>query len=166
MLEARRILNEWQTRFRRVRDIIAPAAWSRTDWELFAVSVAILVQRNGAHWESEDRRYWDLRWNVRDGGELVCQVECEPQRYIQLVVAQEGGWAGDGSYTWMLAEFSPSGDFLCDPYWVDGSWKDALVALLIPYSERAGFYLGDRSETPAHLLLGGGAPSGDSTPPV
>ena len=158
-LEARRLLAEWQTRLRRVKEILAPPTWARSDWELFAVSVAILVQKHGTHWTGVDKRYWDLRWDIRDGGQLICQVECEPQKYIQLVVAQEGGWAGDDSYTWMLAEFSPSGDFMKDPYWVDGTWKDALVALLVPYSQRAGFYLGDRAETPNHLMLGDSAPA-------
>ncbi len=147
-VELKRVIGEWRLRLGRARDVLAPQRWSDSDWKVFACSVAILVQRHGVHWEDDDRLYWDLRWNIRDGGQLICQVEQESESAISVVIAQSGGFAGDGTYTWLWTEFNPQGEYIREPYWVDGMWKEALVAMLLPYSMRAGFLLGDRAETP------------------
>ena len=106
--------------------------------------------------------YWDLRWNLQDGGELVCQIEHIPGEKTSLVVAQNGGFAQSvGSYTWLWAEFNMEGNFARDPYWVEGTWKDALTALLLPLDRQSGYLLAGRAETPEHLLLQEGARPND-----
>lgn len=152
-LELLRILSEWRIRFQRIKEILAPPLWSKTDWQVFACTLAVMVQKHGAHWVHEGKRYWDMRWTIREGGELVCQIEQMPQQSVAVVVAQSGGFAGEQSYTWLWAEFDTEGQFVQDPYFVEGTWKEALLALLIPYSGRAGFYLGDRSSSPEVVLL-------------
>ncbi|MBX7156920.1 MAG: hypothetical protein K1X66_00840 [Verrucomicrobiae bacterium] len=150
-LELLRILSEWRLRFKRIKEILAPPLWSKTDWQVFSCTLAVMVQKHGAHWEQEGKRYWDMRWSIREGGELVCQIEQMPQKSVCVVVAQTGGFAGDEGYTWLWAEFDTQGQFIHDPYFVDGTWKEALLALLLPYSGRAGFYLGNRAASPALL---------------
>ena len=79
-----------------------------------------------------------------------------------LVVAQNGGFAQEiGSYTWLWAEFNMEGNFARDPYWVEGTWKDALTTLLLPLDRQAGFLLAGRAETPDSLLLQDGARPND-----
>ena len=85
-----------------------------------------------------------------------------PGEKTSLVVAQNGGFAETvGSYTWLWAEFNMEGNFARDPYWVEGSWKDALTALLLPLDRQGAFLLAGRAETPDSLLLQDGARPND-----
>jgi FeS assembly protein IscX len=78
------------------------------------------------------------------------------------VVAQNGGFAQSvGSYTWLWAEFNLEGEFARDPYWVDGTWKDALTAFLLPLDRQSAYLLAGRAETPDSLLLQDGARPND-----
>jgi hypothetical protein len=158
-VEWNRIIHEWKARLRQIKEILNPPPWNSEDWKVFATCLAILVQRHGYHWRINGTLYWDLRWAVREGGELVCQVEQIPDQSIALTVAQVGGFAGDKEpYIWMWTVFDPDGNYIRDPFWVDGIWKDALVGLLLPYASRAGYYLGERTETPNS--------NGDMPPPL
>lgn len=153
-LELRRIFAEWRTRIQRVQAILSPPEWIETDWKQFGRALVGLLQRHGATWTSEPKTYWDLRWNLREGGELICQVESIPGQKISLVVAQTGGFVQEvESYTWFWAEFNPEGEFLRDPYWVEGTWKEALTTLLMPYQNQAGYYLAGSAPTPPSLML-------------
>jgi FeS assembly protein IscX len=77
-------------------------------------------------------------------------------------VAQNGGFATEvGSYTWLWAEFNMEGNFARDPYWVEGTWKEALTALLVPLDRQASYLLAGRAETPDALLLQEGARPND-----
>ncbi|MBI4025917.1 MAG: hypothetical protein HY360_13105 [Verrucomicrobia bacterium] len=155
ILELRRILADWRTRFQRIQAILSPPAWTETDWKKFGRALAGLLQRYGATWTVAPRTYWDLRWNLRDGGELICQAESLPGEKLSLVVAQTGGFVQEvESYTWFWAEFDPDGEFIRDPYWVEGTWKEALTALLLPYQYQAGYYLAGSAPTPPSLMLG------------
>lgn len=148
-VEWNRVIHEWKARLRQIKDIIAPPEWSPEDWKIFATCLAILIQRHGYHWRNDGILYWDLRWKVREGGELVCQVEQVPEQSVAVTVAQNGGFAGDKEpYIWLWSVFDPEGNYIRDPYWVDGIWKDALVGLLLPYASRAGYYLSGRADTP------------------
>ncbi len=153
LLELRRILVEWRTRFQRVQAILQPPSWSETEWQQFGRGLVALLQRHGATWNQDSKTYWDLRWHLRDGGELICQVESVPSEKVSLVVAQAGGFVRETeSYTWFWAEFALDGHFLRDPYWVEGAWKEALATFLFPYYGQAGFYLAGTAPTPASLL--------------
>lgn len=159
-LELRRIFNEWRTRLQRVQAILQPPEWNETDWKQFGRALVGLLQRNGATWTVEPKTYFDLRWHLRDGGELICQVESLPNDKISVVVAQMGGFVQEvESYTWFWAEFDTAGEFLRDPYWVEGTWKDALTSLLLPYQHQAGYYLSGSAQTPPALLLGNSTPT-------
>ncbi len=148
-VEWNRVIHEWKARLRQIKDIISPPAWTPEDWKTFATCLAILVQRHGYHWRNDGILYWDLRWKVREGGELVCQVEQVPEQSIALTVAHNGGFAGHKEpYIWLWTVFDHEGNYIRDPYWVDGIWKDALVGFLLPYASRAGYYLGERTDTP------------------
>jgi hypothetical protein len=175
-VELRRIIAEWRLRMQRVKDILQPPAWTEKEWRQFSQALALLVRDHGQSWIIDPNVYWDLRWKLQDGGELICQVEHVPEIKTSLVVAQTGGFAAQaGSYTWLWAEFDPAGEFSRDPYWVDGSWRDALTALLLPLDRQSSYMLAGRTETPEALLLQDGArpndgvtlalPSGFSGPP-
>jgi hypothetical protein len=175
-VELRRIIAEWRLRMQRVKDILQPPAWNEKEWRQFSQALALLVRDHGQSWIIDPNVYWDLRWKLQDGGELICQVEHVPEIKTSLVVAQTGGFAAPtGSYTWLWAEFNPAGDFSRDPYWVDGSWRDALTALLLPLDRQSSYMLAGRTETPDTLLLQDGArpndgvtlalPAGYSEPP-
>lgn len=154
-LELRRIFTEWRTRLQRVQAILQPPQWSESDWKQFGRGLVGLLQRNGATWMVESKTYWDLRWLLRDGGELICQVEYTPDEKISVVVAQMGGFVQEvESYTWFWAEFNPEGEFMRDPYWIEGTWKEALTTLLLPYQYQAGYYLAGSTPTPPSLMLG------------
>lgn len=156
LLELKRLYDEWRIRLRRVRDIVQPPAWSVDDWHRFAVALYVVVKRYGNHWQEETTLFWDIRWDLEGGGQLICQVEeaSEPEQK-SLVVAQKGGFAdGYDNYTWFYAEFGQSGSFIGDPYWVDGNWKDALAMILLPQQMAAGFYLQGGGLSQQHLLLG------------
>ncbi len=155
ILELRRIYAEWRTRLQRVHSILQPPSWDESEWKQFGRALVGLLQRHGATWSDEIKTYWDLRWNLRDGGVLICQVESEPGCKLSLVVAQMGGFVQEvESYTWFWVEFNPEGEFIRDPYWVEGTWKDALATLLMPYQQQAGYYLAGSAPTPPSLMLG------------
>jgi hypothetical protein len=49
------------------------------------------------------------------------------------------------------------GNFARDPYWVDGSCREALMALILPIDRRSSYMLAGRAETPQALLEQPGA---------
>ncbi|HEY0257089.1 MAG TPA: hypothetical protein VGC39_06580, partial [Candidatus Methylacidiphilales bacterium] len=161
-VELRRILAEWRVRMQRAKEILQPPTWNEKEWRQFSQALALLVRDHGRSWIIDPNVYWDLRWNLQDGGELVCQIEHIPGEKTSLVVAQNGGFAQSvGSYTWLWAEFNMEGNFARDPYWVEGTWKDALTALLLPLDRQGSFLLAGRAETPDALLLQEGARPND-----
>jgi FeS assembly protein IscX len=161
-VEFARILAEWRVRLQRAKDILQPPVWTEKDWRQFSQALALMVRDHGRSWIIDPKVYWDLRWNLKEGGELVCQIEHTPGEKTSLVVAQNGGFAeAVGSYTWLWAEFNPEGDFARDPYWVEGTWKDALTAFLLPLDRQTHYLLAGRAETPEHLLLQDGARPND-----
>ncbi|MDR2463062.1 MAG: hypothetical protein LBD30_04705 [Verrucomicrobiales bacterium] len=154
------MFSEWRVRAQRIRDILRPPVWSPGEWNEFARVLAQAVRRYGKTWENADAEFWDIRWELQEGGELVCQVEQIREKKLSLVVAQYGGFAdGTENYIWFYCEFSENGKFLGEPFWVEGTWKDALSMLLMPHKASSGFYLTGGTSSPAmqHMLLGGGA---------
>ncbi|PAW77265.1 MAG: hypothetical protein B9S32_12240 [Verrucomicrobia bacterium Tous-C9LFEB] len=167
VVELRRLMAEWRIRWQRVRDVVAPPVWAESDWRRFSQGVALLVIDHGQSWIIDPNTYWDMRWKLQGGGELIAQVEYIPQQKTTLIVAQQGGFTTGvvDSYTWLWAEFDMEGNFLRDPYWVDGTWKEALTMLLLPFQKQAGFYLEAPTQTPKELLLQEGArPNENATP--
>jgi FeS assembly protein IscX len=161
-VELHRILAEWRVRLQRAKEILQPPSWSEKEWRQFSQALALMVRDHGRSWIIDPKVYWDLRWNLQDGGELVCQIEHTPGDKTSLVVAQNGGFAQSvGSYTWLWAEFTMEGNFARDPYWVEGTWKDALTALLLPLDRQSAYLLAGRAETPDSLLLQDGARPND-----
>jgi len=161
-VELHRILGEWRVRLSRVKDILQPPTWDEKEWRQFSQALALMVRDHGRSWIIDPNVYWDLRWRLQDGGELVCQIEHVPGEKTSLVVAQNGGFAESvGSYTWLWAEFNMEGNFSRDPYWVEGTWKDALTSLLLPLDRQAAYLLAGRAETPDALLLQDGARPND-----
>lgn len=161
-VELHRILAEWRVRLHRAKDILQPPTWNEKEWRQFSQALALMVRDHGRSWIIDPNVYWDLRWNLQDGGELVCQIEHVPGEKTSLVVAQNGGFAESvGSYTWLWAEFAPDGNFARDPYWVEGTWKDALTAFLLPLDRQSAYLLAGRAETPQALLLQEGARPND-----
>ena len=157
-VELRRIIAEWRLRVSRVKNILQPPSWSEKEWRQFAQALALLVRDHGRSWIIDPNVYWDLRWKLQDGGELVCQVEHIPSEKTSLIVAQTGGFAVEvGSYTWLWAEFNMAGDFARDPYWVEGTWKEALTTLLLPLDRQSSYLLAGRTDTPTALLNQEGA---------
>ena len=162
-VELRRILAEWRLRVERVKDILQPPTWDEQEWRQFSQALALMVRDHGRSWIIEPNVYWDLRWRLQDGAELVCQIEHIPGEKTSLVVAQNGGFATEvGSYTWLWAEFNMEGNFSRDPYWVEGTWKEALTTLLLPLNRQASYLLAGRAETPDSLLLQDGARPNDN----
>jgi FeS assembly protein IscX len=161
-VELARIVAEWRVRLQRAREILKPPSWSEKEWRQFSQALALMVRDHGRSWIIDPKVYWDLRWNLQDGGELVCQIEHTPGEKTSLVVAQNGGFAQSvGSYTWLWAEFDLEGEFSRDPYWVDGSWKEALTAFLLPLERQTSYLLAGRAQTPDSLLLQEGARPND-----
>jgi hypothetical protein len=157
-VELRRIVSEWRLRLQRVQAILNPPAWNENEWRQFSQAVTLLVRDHGTSWAIADKLYWDLRWHLQGGGELIAQVEHLPDQKTTLIVAQTGGFANDdGSYTWLWAEFDLGGEFARDPYWVEGTWKEALTSLLMPLQKQAAYYLAAPAQTPEALLLQDGA---------
>ena len=141
-VELRRITQEWRTRLQRVQQILQPSEWGTDDWNRFARALSTMVRAHGSTWSEGNTSYWDVRWTLQDGGELICQAEDGADGKKTLVVAQTGGFAeGLENYTWFFAEFGQTGDFLGNPYWVDGTWKEALAMMLLPQQAGAGYYL-------------------------
>ncbi len=162
-VELARIFSEWRVRLHRAREILQPPTWNEKEWRQFSQALALMVRDHGRSWIIDPKVYWDLRWNLQDGGELVCQIEHTPGEKTSLVVAQNGGFAQSvGSYTWLWAEFNLEGEFSRDPYWVDGSWKDALTAFLLPLERQTNYLLAGRAQTPDALLLQEGARPNDA----
>ena len=161
-VELHRILAEWRVRLQRAKEILQPPAWNEKEWRQFSQALALMVRDHGRSWIIDPNVYWDLRWNLQDGGELVCQIEHIPGEKTSLVVAQNGGFAESvGSYTWLWAEFNTEGNFSRDPYWVEGTWKDALTAFLLPLDRQSAYLLAGRAQTPDSLLLQDGARPND-----
>src|SRR5476651_195181 len=161
-VELHRILAEWRVRLNRAKEILQPPTWSEKEWRQFSQALSLMVRDHGRSWIIDPNVYWDLRWNLQDGGELVCQIEHIPGEKTSLVVAQNGGFAeAVGSYTWLWAEFNMEGNFSRDPYWVEGTWKDALTALLLPFERQSAYLLAGRAQTPDSLLLQDGARPND-----
>lgn len=154
LIELRRVFAEWRMRLQRVQSVLQPPSWTREDWQQFARALYLLVKKYGTTWASEEITYWDLRWDLKEGGELICQVE-ENQGNSErsLVVAQSGGFANAVEhYTWFFGELNDKGLFVGEPYWVDGNWKEALAMILLPHRMAAGFYLSD-SKVPVQPLM-------------
>jgi FeS assembly protein IscX len=161
-VELHRLVAEWRVRLMRAKEILQPPTWNEQEWRQFSQALALMVRDHGRSWIIDPNVYWDLRWNLQDGGELVCQIEHVPGERTSLVVAQNGGFAESvGSYTWLWAEFDMQGNFSRDPYWVEGTWKDALTAFLVPLDRQSSYLLAGRAETPAALLLQEGARPND-----
>ena len=166
-VEMRRILAEWRLRLQRIREIVQPPSWAEPEWRQFSQALALLVREHGRSWIIDPNVYWDLRWKLQDGGELIAQVEHVPGEKTSLVVAQNGGFAEEiGSYTWLWAEFNMEGNFARDPYWVDGTWKDALTTLLLPLERQSNYLLAGMAQTPDSLLLQEGARPNDGNYPI
>lgn len=152
-VELRRITQEWRTRLQRVQQILQPSEWGVDDWNRFARALSQMVRAHGSTWTEGETTYWDVRWTLHDGGELICQAEDGTDGKKTLVVAQTGGFAeGLDNYTWFYGEFGQTGDFLGNPYWVDGTWKEALAMMLLPQQAGAGFYLSGGNVGSAPML--------------
>src|SRR5476649_1860074 len=161
-VELHRILAEWRVRLHRAKEILQPPSWNEKEWRQFSQALALMVRDHGRSWIIDPNVYWDLRWRLQDGGELVCQIEHIPGEKTSLVVAQNGGFATEvGSYTWLWAEFNMEGNFSRDPYWVEGTWKEALTTLLMPLDRQASYLRAGRAQTPDSLLLQEGARPND-----
>jgi hypothetical protein len=162
-VELQRLVHEWRIKFQRIREILQPPQWDEQDWNNFSVALALLAKQQGSHWEADGKMYWDLRWSVKEGGELVCQIEQTPGYSLVVTVAQNGGFAGDRSYVWLWAELDQEGRFLKDPYFTDGAWKEALMLLMLPMENRAGFLLESgtdpRVKSETKLALSGAKPN-------
>src|ERR1700728_3986369 len=166
-VEMRRILAEWRLRLQRIKEIVQPPSWAEPEWRQFSQALALLVRKHGRSWIIDPNVYWDLRWKLQEGGELIAQVEHVPGEKTSLVVAQNGGFAEEiGSYTWLWAEFNMEGDFSRDPYWVEGTWKDALTTLLLPLERQSNYLLAGMATTPDSLLLQEGARPNDGNYPI
>jgi hypothetical protein len=74
-VELRRIAHEWRTRLQRVQQILQPSEWAVDDWNRFARALTQMVRAYGSTWTEGDSTFWDVRWTLQDGGELICQTE-------------------------------------------------------------------------------------------
>lgn len=166
LVELKRMFSEWRIRLQRARDVMQPAIWSPEEWNEFSLTLVAVVRKYGRQWEDEGTAYWDLRWELIEGGELACQFEDTPGLKRSLVVAQYGGFAdGTENYIWFYGEFNERGTFIGNPYYVDGSWKDALAMILMPHKMSSTFYLADAGAPMGHeYLLGSGQAEWEDTP--
>lgn len=156
-VELKRLFSEWRIKMQRVQQVLQQPGWEYAQWNEFAKMLAIVVRKNGTFWERDGSFFWDIRWKLQEGGELICQLEEVPEQKCSLTVAQKGGFAnGVEEYIWLYCEFGRSGEFLGDPFWVDGNWRDALSMLIMPHQMAGSFYLGDGSVPIQNNLLGGG----------
>ena len=89
-VELRRITQEWRTRLQRVQQILQPSEWAVDDWNRFARALSQMVRAHGSTWTEGETTYWDVRWTLQDGGELICQAENGSDGKKTLVVAQTG----------------------------------------------------------------------------
>ncbi|MEM9399662.1 MAG: hypothetical protein AAF984_05590 [Verrucomicrobiota bacterium] len=142
IVELKRLFSEWRIRLKRVQEVVQPPVWNVNDWNHFARALFSIIRKYGNTWTHEETTYWDIRWDLENSAQLICQVEENTAGKRSLVVAQQGGFAqGSDNYTWFYSEFNEEGTFIGDPYWVDGNWKDALAMMLLPQQMAAGFYL-------------------------
>jgi len=154
LLELRRLFSEWNIRLKRVQEVLQPESWVEEDWNQFSKTLSLVTQKYGKTWEENGTTYYDLRWTLRDGGELACQFDETPGERRALVVAQHGGFAdGTENYIWFFCEFNEHGEFIGDPYWVDGNWKDALAMMFMPQKMPSQFYLQDVNAPMQNNLL-------------
>ena len=89
-VELRRIAHEWRTRLQRVQQILQPSEWALDDWNRFARALTQTVKAYGSTWKEGESTFWDVRWTLQDGGELICQTEVADDGRQTLVVAQTG----------------------------------------------------------------------------
>ncbi len=166
LVELKRTFSEWRIRFQRARDVMQPAVWSDEEWNELALTLVAVVRKYGKQWEDGGTDYWDLRWELIEGGELACQFEDSPGQKRSLVVAQYGGFAdGTDNYIWFYGEFNEHGTFIGHPYYVNGSWKDALAMILMPHKMSSTFYLADAGAPMGQgNLLGAGQEEWQSAP--
>jgi hypothetical protein len=163
LVELRRLFAEWRIKLRRIQEVVQPPPWSTEEWNHFARLIVGVTTKYGRTWTQDSVTYWDLRWDLQEGGQLVCQFEQKAGEKKSLVVAQYGGFAdGTENYIWFYAEFNDQGGFIGDAYWVEGSWKDALAMILMPHKMAAGFYLADAG-APIQAALGWQGPEGGTT---
>ena len=109
-VELRRIAHEWRTRLQRVQQILQPSEWAMDDWNRFARALTQMVKAYGSTWKEGESTFWDVRWPLQDGGELICQTEVGDDGRQTLVVAQTGGFAeGLDNYTWFYGELARPG---------------------------------------------------------
>lgn len=155
LLELRRLYAEWRIKLQRIQEVIQPKGWSEEEWNQFARVVVTVTAKYGRTWTNGETTYWDLRWELQEGGQLVCQFEEETGVKKSLVIAQYGGFADNTeNYIWFYSEFNDAGGFIGEPYWIEGSWKDALAMILMPQKMAAGFYLQDAGAPIQQHLLG------------
>jgi hypothetical protein len=161
LIELKRHFAEWRIKLQRIQHVIQPPVWSDPEWNEFAKLVVGVTLKFGRTWCHEPTTYWDLRWELQEGGSLVCQFEDTAETKKSLVIAQYGGFAdGTENYIWFYAEFNEHGGFIGEPYWVEGSWKDALAMILMPQKMAGGFYLSDAGAPIQAGLLTYTAPEG------
>ena len=155
LIELRRLFDEWRIRLQRVQQVLQPPAWTEEEWRSFSRALYLLIKKYGSTWSDNGVDYADLRWDLREGGQLVCQVEeRNGGEEKSLVVAQAGGFAqGVEHYTWFYGLFNGQWRFIDPPYWVDGSWKEALAMIILPQQMAAGFYLSNSSTPVQYTLL-------------
>ncbi|CCG92410.1 hypothetical protein A7K73_00440 [Candidatus Methylacidiphilum fumarolicum] len=152
--ELRRISQDWSMRIHRAKNILFPQSWGEEKWLEFCKALCLFIQEKGTNWSQDDKLYWDLRCQLHDGGNLVCQVEQDGHEKISLAVVQTGGFVESGqSYVWLLAELGKDGKFLKDPYFVDGIWKEAFLIFLLPRHKQAAFFLSAFKETTSPLSV-------------
>jgi hypothetical protein len=155
LIELRRLFEEWRIRLQRVKHVLQPPAWTEREWHHFSKALYLLIKKYGSTWTDGGVDYADLRWDLKEGGQLICQVEERNEgREKSIVVAQSGGFAeGVDHYTWYYGLFNEQWRFIDPPYWVDGSWREALAMIILPQQMAAGFYLGAGSAQMQAMLL-------------
>ncbi|MDZ4788294.1 MAG: hypothetical protein SH807_05065 [Blastochloris sp.] len=154
-LEFKRLFSEWRVKLQRVQHILQPPTWTQEEWTEFARILASMIRKYGANWQHENKEFWDIRWDLQEGGQLACQLEAVQGEKLSMVVAQYGGFAdGKENYIWFYCDFNESGQFRGEPFWVEGNWKDALAMILMPHKMSTGCYLsnGTNNQLTQHLL--------------
>jgi hypothetical protein len=159
-IEFKRLFSEWRVKLQRVQQILQPQVWSKEEWADFARLLAGMIRKYGANWQNQDKEFWDIRWDLQEGGQLACQLEAVQGEKLSMVVAQYGGFAdGTENYIWFYCDFNQNGQFVGEPFWVEGNWKDALAMILMPHKMSTGFYLsnGSSNQLTQHLLAQSGS---------
>lgn len=159
-IEFKRLFSEWRVKLQRVQQILQPQVWSKEEWADFARLLAGMIRKYGANWQNQDKEFWDIRWDLQEGGQLACQLEAVQGEKLSMVVAQYGGFAdGTENYIWFYCDFNQNGQFVGEPFWVEGNWKDALAMILMPHKMSTDFYLsnGSSNQLTQHLLAQSGS---------